>query len=110
MKGYELYSWQVDGRWNFALLTGTNALKSVDQITMGPDTVNGWVKLSAQSVDALKVQLDRLPQNESISWIGKQTRERFGVQAGPRELPPQGIVDTVTGYCRELGLNLHVSP
>lgn len=80
------------------------------QSTTDPDTVNSWVKVSAQSVAALKAQLGRLRQNESISWIGKQTREQFGVKAGPLELPTQGILDAVAPYCRELGLNPHVSP
>lgn len=110
MKGYELYSWQVDGRWNFALMTGTNALKSVEQITTGSDSTGGSVKLSAPSVDGLKEHLCRLPRDESILWIGRQTCAQRGMQAGPLTLPPSDIVDAVSRYCRQLGLNLHVSP
>ena len=111
MKGYELYSWQAEGKWNFTLITGTNRLKSVNEITTGPDTVkDGWVKLGVRSVEALKIQLGRLPQDASIGWMGKQTLGQFGVEAGPLELPPQVIVDAVADYCKELGLNLQVSP
>ena len=111
MKGYELYSWQAEGKWNFTLITGTNRLKSVNEITTGTDTVkDGWIKLRVRSVEALKAQLRRLPQDASIGWLGKQMLGRFGVEAGPLELPPQAIIDTVADYCNELGLNLQVSP
>jgi hypothetical protein len=35
MKGYELYSWREksSGDWYFALLPGTNRLKTYDEIT-----------------------------------------------------------------------------
>jgi len=112
MKGYELYSWQAEGKWNFTLITGTNRLKSANEITTGPDTVrdDGWVKLGARSIDALKLLLAQIPKDGSISWRGKQTLARFGVEPGPLEMPPQAIVDAITGYCKDLGLGLYVSP
>ena len=112
MKGYELYSWQSGGTWNFVLITGTDRSKTVEEITTGPDTVtaDGPVKVSAQGLDGIKSQLRRLPPNEGISWIGKQTREQWMLAAGPLELPPADILDAVTAYCREAGLNLHVLP
>ncbi len=111
MKGYELYSWQTGSTWNFALITGTNALKTVDQITAAPDTsTDTWVKVSAQGVDGVESQLRRLPTGELVSWIGKQTCEQWNMGAGPLQLPPAGIVDAVTAYCKGLGLNLQVLP
>jgi hypothetical protein len=105
MKGYELYSWQARGQWNFTLITGTNALPSAEGITTGPDWIkDGFVKLTVKSVDALKVQLRRLPQDAEISW-GNSTLEGFHF-----ELPPQAIVDAVVSYCKKLGLNLWVVP
>jgi hypothetical protein len=111
MKGYELYSWQAEGNWNFTLITGTNRLKSVNEITTGLDTVkDGWVKLRALSVEALKAQLARLPRDASIRWMSNPALIQFGVEAGPLKLPPQAIVDAVVDYCKKHGLNLQVSP
>ena len=112
MKGYELYSWQSGGAWTFVLMTGTDRSKTVEEITTGPDTAtaDSWVKVSALGVDELKGQLRRLPLNESISWIGRQTREQWMLPAGPLELPPATMLDAVSAYCREAGLNLHVLP
>ncbi|HYK90380.1 MAG TPA: hypothetical protein VE398_16515 [Acidobacteriota bacterium] len=96
MKGYVLYSWQAQGRWNFTLIMGSNAVPSVDTITKGPYVM--------KSVDALKVQLARLPKDESISWIDC-TLEGFHF-----EMPPKAIVKAVARYRKKLGLNLEVSP
>ncbi len=111
MKGYELYSFQSGPTWNYVLVTGTNRSKTVEEITTGPDaTTDGWIKVSAQGVDGLESVLRRLPANESISWIGRQTREQWMLPAGPLALPPAGTIDQVTTFCRGLGLNLQVLP
>jgi hypothetical protein len=110
MKGYELYSWQSDERWRFALMTGTNRLKSVAEITTGTDRADNWVRLSADSVESIKQHLRRLPRDEYVTWIGKQTREQWRIPAGPLELPSAGIVEAIKAYCKQLGLNLQVSP
>ncbi len=110
-KGYELYSWQTGNAWTFVLMTGTDRSKTVEEITTGPDaTTDAWVKVSSQGMEAVKSQLSRLPANESISWIGSQTRAQWQLPAGPLALPPPTTVDAVTAYCRSLGLNLHVLP
>jgi hypothetical protein len=101
MKGYELYSWLSQGRWNFTLITGTNAFKTVDQITTGPDWIqDGFVKLTVQGVDALKAQLRHLPQDAEITWETDRV---------PFKLPPQKIVNSVVTCCKKLGLDLRVS-
>jgi hypothetical protein len=89
-------------------MTGTNRLKSVAEITTGTGTADNWVRLSADSVEGIKQHLRRLPRNEGVTWIGKQTRERWRIPAGPLELPPTGIVDALKAYCKQLGLNLQV--
>jgi hypothetical protein len=105
MKGYVLYSWQARGQWNFTLITGTNALPSVEGIMTGPDLIDdGFVKLTVRSVDALKMQLKRLPHDAKISWANS-TLEGFHF-----ELPPQAIIDGIVSYCKELGLTLWVVP
>lgn len=111
MKGYELYSWQTGGEWRFTLITGTNRLKSLEEITSGADTVSadGWVRISVQGVDALESLLRRLPEGEEILWIGEQWRERALVDAGKLTLPPQETIDAVEESSRKLGLELRVS-
>ena len=32
MKGFELYSWQAEGEWHFALVVGTNRSKTHEEI------------------------------------------------------------------------------
>ena len=45
MKGYELYSWQQNGKWRFTLVTGTDRDKTLDEIISGEEQVTGggWV-------------------------------------------------------------------
>jgi hypothetical protein len=48
MKGYELYSWKVKGRWHYALLAGTNRAKSYDEITAQATARAGMAALQAE--------------------------------------------------------------
>jgi hypothetical protein len=111
MKGYELYSWQTDGDWHFTLMTGTNRVKTLEEITTGADTVttDGWVRVSVRGVDALKQLLGRLPPDETIVWIGRQQLEQTGVEPGAIQLPPQETIDSISETCQQLQLELLVS-
>ncbi len=110
-KGYELYSWQMDGQWHFTLITGTNRIKSLEEIISNENTVttDGWVKISVQGVNAIQNILSRLPQHEEIFWVNKQWLEQAQIQADPITLPPQEIIDIIDEYCKQLGLDLTVS-
>jgi hypothetical protein len=92
MKGYELYSWPSQGDWRFALLVGTNRLKTLDEVTSSDTAVRG--------VEALKRELARLPKGEPVFWSSWHVP---GLT-----LPPDEIVDLVRGYCQGLGVELHV--
>ena len=111
MKGYELYSWSENNQWHFTLITGTNRLKSLEEITSNENTVtpNGWVKISAQGVDSIKNVLIGLPQHEYVFWVSQQWLNQAQVQADQIALPPQEIIDAVQEYCKQLGLELLVS-
>jgi hypothetical protein len=111
MKGYELYSWQADNGWHFTLTTGTNRLKSLDEIIANGSTVtaDGWVRISVQGVDSIRNVLRGLPQDEEIFWVDKHWLEQSQVHAGAIMLPPQEIIDAMQDHCRRLGLALHVS-
>jgi hypothetical protein len=111
MKGYELYSWQENNEWHFTLTTGTNRVKSPEEIISDENTVqaDGWVKISVQGLEALKQALSGLPQHEAIFWADASWLERAQVQPGPIMLPPQETIDVVQEYCKQLGLELTVS-
>ena len=104
MKGYELYSWQVDDQWHFTLVTGSNRSKTVEEITAGEDVLNadGWTRLSVQGPDALKSLLGRLPAGEEIYWAGELPDSGI-------TLPPQDVIDIIQEYARMADLQLMVS-
>lgn len=111
MKGYELYSWQVENEWYFTLITGTNRLKSHEEITSDEDVVSddGWVKITVRGVDSLKAALRRLPKGEKAFWIGEKWLEQVGqTEMGGLAFPSQEVIDDIEAYCDELGLRLNV--
>jgi hypothetical protein len=111
MKGYELYSWQADGVWYFTLITGTNRLKTIEEITTYHNIVteDACVNIRVQGVEELKTLLVRLPKNEYLFWPGPQWIVRTGNQAGIIVLPPKETIDSVNEYCIKIGLILTVS-
>jgi hypothetical protein len=110
-KGYELYSWQVEDELYFTLITGTNRLKSYEEITSSEDVVNddGWTKITVRSVDSIKATLDRLPAGEEVFWIGEKWLQQVGQTGmGNLALPAREIIDDLEAHCAQLGLKLHV--
>jgi hypothetical protein len=66
-KGYELYAWDESGALSFTLITGTNRLKTADEITTGADAENGeWVVLHGEGLDALERVLARVPAGTNV--------------------------------------------
>ena len=94
MKGYELYSWQSDGKWFFSLLVGTNRMKTSEEIT---DPV---VKLV--SLYDLKDKLSELPTGEYVSW--------FALQSEPgAAFPPNAVIGEILGFCELQGLECELT-
>lgn len=93
MKGYELYSWQTSGKWYFALVLGTNRLKTMDEISAPGVAVD--------SIDALRTRLAQLGRGEEIIWV-TWADNRLA-------LPPQPLVDAVKKMCQDLGLQLTIA-
>jgi hypothetical protein len=107
-KGYELYSWE-EGQWHFTLITGTNRVKTMEEITSEEDFISetGWVKIQVVGADAIKDVLSRLPEGESVFWcdelhIGQSTETDL-------QLPPEGIADAIEEYAKECGLDFVVT-
>ncbi len=107
MKGYELYSWREGSEWRFTLITGTNRLKTYEEITTPGDTVTaeGWVKITVTGVEALKALLARLPRGEWVFWAGEAWGEQTHEGAeGNLAQPDQALVDDIARYCWQLGI------
>jgi hypothetical protein len=108
-KGYELYSWEEEGQWHFTLITGTNRVKTIEEITSKEDFVSetGWVKVQVVGADALEDVLSRLPEGESVFWcdelhIGQSTETDL-------QLPPEQIADAIEEYAEQCGLDFVVT-
>jgi hypothetical protein len=94
MKGYELYSWYgEDAQWGYALLIGTNRLKSFEEITAPAAVIS--------SVAELRSRLAQLPRSGEIVWIA-WTDERLA-------LPPEPVIESVIQACKRFGLQLTIA-
>ena len=97
MKGFELYSWQAgeaacEGGWCFALVAGTNRIKTYEEITSSEVRVGG--------LDALKRELGQLASGEQVFWLEGRVPNTA--------LPPDDVIEEVRGYCEQRGIRLHV--
>ena len=108
-KGYELYSWEEEGQWHFTLITGTNRIKTIEEITSKGDFISetGWVKIQVVGADAIKDILSRLPDGESVFWcdelhIGQSTETDL-------QLPPEQIAYAIEEYAKQCGLDFVVT-
>lgn len=115
-KGYELYSWETGRGWSFSLMTGTNRLKTYEEIMSGmwipaEDIVTGseWVALTVQGIEELTALLDRLPRGETVTWRGEGWLEQAGVASGDLQLPGPDVMEEVEAACRDLGLELQIA-
>jgi hypothetical protein len=89
MKGYELYSWQDNGAWKFALLVGTNREKSLEEIKSAETVFSGLEELISA--------LERMPEGQYVIWSSKETLS----------FPPEEIIEQVAKICEERGLILN---
>jgi hypothetical protein len=107
MKGYELYAWQEKDGWHFTLITGTNRIKTQEEIVSGEYFISetGWVNIHCTGVEAIKAALGKVPAGEWVSW-----RDGAFVSDGSLlTLPPQDIIDSVKDYAVGCGLNFYAS-
>lgn len=108
-KGYELYSWEEEGQWYFTLITGTNRLKTIEEITSEGDLISetGWVKIRVVGADAIKDVLSRLPEGEAVFWYDElHTGESTETDL---QLPPEQMVDAIERYTEQCGLDFVVT-
>ena len=100
MKGYELYSWPAGQDWNFALLMGTNRLKTMEEIKSPQQTLHG--------VEEIKTALRGLPANEQVFWVGLGWLQQSQMASGSIAIPPAPIRDAIADLCSQLGIKLTV--
>jgi hypothetical protein len=100
MKGYELYSWPEGPDWDFALMVGTNRIKTLEEVTSPQSTLHG--------VEALKTALRALPANEQVFWAGADWLERSQTASGGIAIPPTPIRDEIATLSVQLGIKLTV--
>jgi hypothetical protein len=60
MKGMELYSWEVRGKWFFVLVDGTNRLKSEEEVKGSANRM--------ETVGALSARFQELAEGEHVVW------------------------------------------
>ena len=111
MKGWELYSWPADvegcKQWHYALLPGTNRLKSCSEVTS--DTV-----LNVTGEQQLKLLLNKFPSNEHILWVGEKWLSNVWGQSninyGNLKLPASAVMDEIKRHCIKTSLQLTIAP
>ncbi len=108
MKGYELFSWQADGEWYFTLITGTNRMKSFEEIITAGNTVSedGFVKVSVRGIDQLQIMLGLLPSGEDVVWSGMDLGGQVPTDTIYLTLPPDEMIDEVKAFSVPLGIHL----
>ena len=63
-KGVELYSWQSEtGAWHYAMLDGTNRLKTNEEIKASPERF--------ENLKALQIAISQLAEGEFVRWSDK---------------------------------------
>jgi hypothetical protein len=93
LKGVELYSWQEPGSgWTFALVVGTNRLKTPEEVRDPQNRITG--------VEALKKRLARLAVGENVSWLHRI--DGF-------EYPPGATIQEIKACAKELRITLRVA-
>src|SRR5262245_57152018 len=104
VKGYELYSWKVKGRWHYSLLAGTNRAKSYEEITSREAERIG--------IEAIKEELKKVRRGEEVYWSaaahpgGQKPRAK---NAAVLQLPARSRIKSIKEYCNKLGINMKLS-
>ncbi len=99
LKGFELYSWETNSIWQFALLTGTNRLRSKQEI-IDPE-LNSNIYQSKEIIN----RIDQLPANSEIFWLFRTAEQNDQFFT----LPDEKIYGEIKELCDQKGINLHVT-
>jgi hypothetical protein len=101
MKGYELYSWKADGKWYYSLVTGTNRIKTYEEITSNENVRVGD--------SALKEELKKLAPGDQVFWMSDAPDgARKAVSSPGMKLPSRQRIKDIMAYCDKLGIRLEL--
>jgi hypothetical protein len=101
MKGYEMYSWKVKGRWYYSIHAGTNRAKSYKEITSGEAVRAG--------TEAIKEELKKIPKGEEVFWMSAAhpgVKKPMDKGSPILELPSRQRIKSFREYCNKLGIKL----
>ena len=108
LKGYELYSWQVNEEWIFTMTTGTNRSKSFEEITSTENEFEDeFVKITVTDLQDLETLLARLPAGTEVFWSGIDLTGQVEEGTLYFSYPPPETVTEITKLAEELDLQLH---
>lgn len=106
-KGWELYSWAYCNDWYYAILSGTDRLKTYDEVTGSKTSPAFLIKVLGK--ENLKAVLHKFPAGENIFWAGEGWLQKtWGTGYANLQLPPAAIVNEVQQYSTGVGLVFNV--
>jgi len=111
MQEYKLFRCRSGREWRSTLITGTNRLKTLAEITSPESILEGdWVKIAVEGVPDLESVLDRLPSGTQVSWRGAR---HPGIDSSTLDvdlrISSERLVKEIRTQCAELGIRLDVS-
>jgi hypothetical protein len=101
MKGYELYSWKLKGRWHYSILTGTNRSKTYEDIMLNKSLRIGDT--------ALKSELKKIPKGGEVFWMSDAPANIEKPKSGQwidLKMPSRKRIKRIKAYCDRLGIKL----
>lgn len=101
MKGYELYSWKVKGKWHYSLLAGTNRSKTYEEIASR--------QIAPPGDTALKSELKKIPKGEELFWMSDAPPNIEKPKSGrwlDLKMPSRKRIKSIKAYCDKLGIRL----
>jgi len=108
VKGYELVSWKIDDEWNFTLVTGTNRMKTFEELISIENIFdeNGYLQLTVQGVDEISEILERIPPGETVTWGGINLNGQVPSGTIYFSYPPQEIMQKIQIISKEHNFDL----
>lgn len=107
LKGWEIYSWPACNDWCYAVLAGTNSLKTYEEVTGQSASPRFLIKVLGK--EKLKAVLNKMATGESVFWAGEGWLQKtWTVNYGNLQLPPTAIINDIKQYCTQAGLNFNI--
>lgn len=96
-KGMELYSWKTPaGEWAYAILSGTNRRKFLEEVQAEPLTLA-----------EVKRRIAELPERESLTW-SNEVAEPAGTETTTLPFPPDEVIEELRALAKAGGVSFSV--